>query len=223
METFKFKNVNSNDLGIIVKEMPPIIRAERNIESIEIAGRNGNLYIDNNTYKTKKYQINCILKNLDHIDEIKSLYLGKGKLELSTEANREYDAVISNKIDISKYLQYLKEFPLEFEVNPIAYSINEKIIEITKSQNISIDGNTNAKLTFIVFGIGTITINNIPVTVTESEVVIDCDLMNCTKNNMNKNDKVDLEEFPYLKNGENAITLGSGITKIKIIYKEGWL
>ena len=31
METFKFKNVNSNDLGIIVKEMPPIIRAERNI------------------------------------------------------------------------------------------------------------------------------------------------------------------------------------------------
>ena len=223
METFKFKNVNSNDLEIVVKEMPPIIRAERNIESIEISGRNGNLYIDNNTYKTKKYQINCILKNLDHIDKIKSLYLGKGKLELSTEPNREYDAVISNKIDISKYLQYLREFPLEFELNPIAYSINEKIIEITKSQNISIDGNTNAKLTFIDFGIGTITINNIPVTVTESEVVIDCDLMNCTKNNMNKNDKVDLEEFPYLKNGENAITLGSGITKIKIIYKEGWL
>ena len=33
MEYFIFDNVNSKDIGIIVKEMPPVVRAERNIET----------------------------------------------------------------------------------------------------------------------------------------------------------------------------------------------
>ena len=47
MESFVFNNVTSESLDIIVKEMPLVPRAERNIESVSVIGRNGNFHIDN--------------------------------------------------------------------------------------------------------------------------------------------------------------------------------
>ena len=54
---FIFNGINSKDLGIVIKEMPPITKSEKNIESISVTGRNGNLHIDNGTYNSKKYKI----------------------------------------------------------------------------------------------------------------------------------------------------------------------
>ena len=68
-----------------------------------------------------------------------------------------------------------------------------------------------------------ITLNNIQINVTESDITIDCDLMECVKNNTNKSDKVNLEQFPKLLVGQNTINIGDGITKVIIKYKEGWL
>ena len=224
MEYFVFKGINSSDLGIIVKEMPPVTKSEKNIESISISGRNGSLHVDDGTYKSKKYKIKCILMDLTRINDLKLLFDGTGLLELSTENNKEYKATLLNQIDFSKYLNYLKEFTLNFELDPIAYSKNEVELTITENSTFSVGGNfeTNPKL--IINGVGTITLNNTPIAVEETGITVDCDLMNCTKNGINMNNKVNIDsEFPKVIPGDNSVVIGNGIESVIIKYREGWL
>lgn len=224
MESFIFNGYKSyEDLSIVVKEMPPVSRAEKNIETIKVNGRNGNLHIDNKTYNSKSYTIQCVLLDSTKIDLIKSVFHGTGILTLSTEPNREYNATIKNQIDFSKYLTFLKEFPLQFDVDPFSFSNTLQTKEFTSSSNFNVGGTIEVNPTLIISGIGTITLNNIQINVTESDITIDCDLMECVKNNTNKSDKVNLEQFPKLLVGQNTINIGDGITKVIIKYKEGWL
>lgn len=223
MESFTFKGVSSSSLDLIIKDMPLVPRAEKNIETIEVSGRNGNLHIDNQNYLSRSYTITCIAKNKDKIDDINSKLCGTGKLTLSKYSDRYFNATFKNQIDYSSYLTILQEFPIQFELDPIAYS-NELTEEvITANGNIEVGGNVDVAPTIIVTGTGTITINGYSLTVEESGINIDCELMNCIKDNLNKNDKVILEEFPKLSVGSNNITLSEGITEIKIKYRKGWL
>lgn len=224
MESFTFKGYKSyDDLGIIVKNMPPIARAEKNIEEIKVNGRNGNLHIDNNTYNSKSYTVECILIDETKLDLIKSVFQGTGVLTLSTEIDREYNATIKNQIDFSKYLTYLREFPIQFDVDPFSSSNTLKTLEFTENSSFSVDGTAEVKPTIKITGTGTITLNNVQVEVIESDIEIDCDLMECTKNNINKSDKVNLLDFPSLNQGTNSLVLGTGVTKVTIMYKERWL
>lgn len=223
MESFTFKDVSSDSLDLIIKDMPLVPRAEKNIETVEVSGRNGSLHIDNNNYLSKSYTITCIAKNKSKIDEINSKIYGTGKLTLSKYSDRFFNATFKNQIDYSSYLTVLQEFPIQFELDPIAYS-NELIVEtLTANGNITVGGNVEVYPILVITGIGTATINGYPIAVSESGITIDCELMNCVKNNINKNDKVTLEEFPKLSVGSNSIALGNGITQVAIKYRKGWL
>lgn len=224
MPYFIFNNVKSTDLGIIIKELPPIIKAEKDIDIITVSGRNGNLHIDNGFYKSKTYTITCVLIDETKINDIKSLLDGTGTLEISSESNIEYQATVLNQISFDKYLKYLKEFAINFELYPIGYSKNTISNTYSNENNtFEVGGTYKVSPTLIVEGTGTITLNNRQVEVLESGITIDCELMNCTKNNLNANDKVNLDEFPALVVGENTLVLGTGITSVQLSYKEGWL
>lgn len=224
LPSFKFNGISSEDLGIIVKEMPPISKSERNIETVSVTGRNGNLHIDNGTYKSKNYKIVCILMDVSKIRQISSIFNGFGKLELSTEPNLEYQAMICNQIDFSKYLTYLKEFVLQFEVDPIAYDKNITETTYTESSDFTVGGTIEVHPILTINGTGIVTLNNKQIEVLETGIIIDCELMNCTKDNINMNDKVIIDnDFPNLVVGENNLVLGDGIESVTISYKTGWL
>lgn len=222
MESFTFNGVSSNDLGLIIKEMPPIVRAARDIESIKVNGRNGYLHIDNGTYEPIDITISCIVEDLTKIDLIKSTLQGTGDLTLSTVIGRTFIATIKNQIDLSKYLRVLREFPLQLELDPISYG-SEVTVSYSASSTLTIGGNVETKPTLIVYGVGIVTINNVPFEVLTSGITIDCDLMECIKDDLNMNAFVVLSEFPILNPGDNIIELGQGISMITISYKEGWL
>ncbi len=221
---FTFNGVKSSDVGIIVKEMPPVSKSEKNIESITISGRNGDLHIDEGTYKSKKYKITCVLTDITKIDVLKRTFDGSGTLELSTESNREYQAVIKNQIDFEKYLTYLKEFVLQFELYPIAYSKTSTEVSYTSNTTFEVGGTCDVSPKITITGIGQITLNNTQIEVLESGITIDCDLMNCTSNGINKNDKVIIaEDFPKIVVGNNTLVLGTGVESVTLSYKEGWI
>lgn len=224
MHYFIFNEINSNDLGIIVKKMPQVPLAERDIESFNVSGRNGSLHIDNGTYKSINYTINCIISDRTKMDNIKKVLCGTSKLVLSKYSDRYFIATIKNQISFDKYLTVLQEFPLQFELQPIAYG-NELITKTISSNTNSFDIGGTAKVNPIILinGIGTFTVNNTSVQVLENGITIDCELMNCTKENLSANDKVILESFPVLNPENNEITLGTGINNIKFEYRKGWL
>lgn len=67
---FIFNRINCKDKGILVNNLPPISKPERMYEEIEVPGRNGKLYIDNNCYNTFQYPITCTLMPGANIREI---------------------------------------------------------------------------------------------------------------------------------------------------------
>lgn len=222
MESFTFNGVNSDDLGLIIKEMPPISRAARNIESIKVNGRNGNLHIDNGDYNSINMTIECIISDYLNYDAIKSTLQGTGELQLSTVPGRTFKATISNQIDFTKYLKLLKEFPLQLEVDPLSYGVS---ITDSYSSDVTfeVDGNVETYPTLTIYGTGTIYINNTAIEVLTSGITIDCELMECIKDDLNMNAYVVLDEFPKLIPGENSLSLGTGISMVTISYKERWL
>lgn len=224
MHYFVFNDVNSNDLGIIVKNMPIVPLAEKDIESVPISGRNGNLHIDNGTYRAISYTISCVITDVSKIDNIKRTFSGTSKLILSKYADRYFVATIKNQVNFEKYLNVIQEFPLQFELQPIAYSneLIEKTIS-SSTNSFEVGGNVCIGPKILVNGIGTFTINNTTIQVLESGITIDCDLMNCVKNNLNINNKVILDKFPILNPENNEITLDSGIDNLKFEYRRGWL
>jgi len=223
MEWFKINGTSSNDLGIVIKDIGAIPTALRNIETVSVNGRNGNLHIDNGNYEQKTITIKCIVTDLSKIDTLKAKLQGVFYLERSVEEGRIYKAKIKNQIDFVKYLVDLKEFPIQLIMDPIAYSKTLTTEVITSNGSIIVGGNVETPPTVVVTGTGTFTINGYSVTTSEDGITIDCDLMNCTKDSLNKNSAVTLDSFPVLTPGNNAITLGTGITKLVITYKAGWL
>ena len=222
MESFIFNNVSSDDLGLIIKEMPPIVRASKNIESIKVNGRNGNVHIDNGTYESYNITINCIINNLAKLDQNKSVLQGAGELQLSTVPGRTFKAMIKNQIDFSKYLMVLREFPLQLELEPFSFGA-EETTNYTSSGTLTVSGNIETPPTLTITGTGILTINNTSLEVLATGITIDCDLMECTKNNINMNSSVVLDKFPTLNPGNNTITLGTGISKVVIKHRERWL
>ena len=223
MESFTFNGVNSSTLGLIIKEMPPIIRAAKSIESIKVNGRNDYVHIDNGTYEPYSITINCIIDDLTKLDQNKSVLQGVGDLQLSTVPDRKFKATIKNQISFSKYLRVLREFPLQLELEPISYGATLRGTETSESQTLIIGGNVETPPTITIYGTGTLTINNTPIEVLTSGITIDCKLMECTKDDLNMNAFVVLDEFPKLHPGNNTITLGTGVTYVSIMYHEGWL
>ena len=63
---FIYNGINSKDMGVILKELPPIIKPKRRMEIIQVPGRNGTLHIDENCYEPISISLECTLKsNID--------------------------------------------------------------------------------------------------------------------------------------------------------------
>lgn len=226
---FIFNKINSKEKGILVNNLPPISKPERKYEEIEIPGRNGKLYIDNNCYNTFLYTITCTLMPGSNIREISRWLNGNGKLIISTELDKEYDAIIKDQIDYEQVYRVCNSFEVNFEIQPIAISTFEKIINIIKNNTkLTIKESTYLiKPYFKITGSGdiTLTINNRNINLKNIEgfIELDCELEEAFKENENCNNQIECEDFPFLIPGENNISWIGNVSNIQIKYKEAFL
>lgn len=225
---FIFNNINSKDRGIIVNTLPPISKAEGSYEEIKVPGRNGTLYIDNKCYDSFTYEITCTLLSGSNIRSIAKWLNGSGKLIISTELDKFYNVIIKNQIDFGQIYRVCNEFVVIFDVEPIAHSVQEKELVLTKETQfiikestydikpyIRVNGNENI----------TLTINNKSVILNDIEgyIELDCELEEAYKDNLNCNSKVECEDFPVLVPGINNISWIGNVSTIQIKYREAFL
>lgn len=227
MDSFIWKGKDSYlDYGIVINLKPPIIKAEKNIDEIEIPGRNGDLTIDYNTHKPITFPMTCTLLDDSNIEDVKVWLEGYDKLIFSWQSDRYYDAKLINRIDISQSLDTFGEFPLIFKAQPFGCSINNYLITLTVPDTIFNTGSANSKPVLKVYGTGTIdlTINDSTVHLTNivDYVTIDSELMDCYKDTGLFNNNM-LGDFPELQPGENAISWVGTVTKIEITPNWRWL
>jgi len=220
MNSFIWKNQDSYlNYGIVINKLPSLIKAERNVDEIEIQGRDGDVTIDYKTYKPVIYTLECTVLDEDKMESIKSWLDGFGDLIFSWRSDKYYKAKMINKIDISESMDSLGEFPLLFKCQPHAYSLGNEIITLTDTGTIYNSGSAIALPIIKLFGTGslTLTINGNIVNLTDvvDYVTINSDLMDCYKDTLLKNNDMS-GEFPILEKGNNYISWTGTVSKVEI-------
>lgn len=127
MDYFIFKGKSSTEFdGLYVTSLPPITKPSMRTEEIKIDGRDGSVIRDLG-YSTYKKTIELVKIGDIDIEEIKGWLDGEGKLILSNESDKYYNAKIIDNVDYSRLKLYNKD-KITFLIQPFKYPLNEEEI-----------------------------------------------------------------------------------------------
>ena len=226
---FTFKGVDSREMGVIVTAMPETVRAERRIESITVAGRNGSLHTDEGVYESYDRTMECALIKRAKLDEITAWLVGSGEMTFSTEPDKVYRVTIANKISIAQMMRVFQKFQVVMDTQPFKYSVNAAgdALELPAPTTIRNSGTVYSEPLIMVYGSGdiTLTVNgaDFPLYGVQESITIDSEMMEVFKGNTNQNGKYGGAEFPRFEVGQNEIRWTGNVSKIKIQPRWRWL
>ncbi len=228
---FVFNGVSSSDCGALIFPSELDNAPQRDIEKIEVPGRNGSLIIDNERYKDDEQSYNGIIYDSNRFDEyisaFRSLILsdaGYKRLEDTFKPDEYRMAHFSGDFSPKTIRMWKKmgKFEIRFTCKPQRYlKLGEKTNEFTSSGALFNPSLQDALPMIRVFGWGQIDIGDYGIYIGHNQlpyVDIDCERMDAYYNNINCNNMISLEsDFPILKRGETEITFDSTITMLQIV------
>lgn len=231
--SFIWKNEFSEDQGIIVTSLPPIVKPPMRFESIEIEGRDGDI-INPLGYSSYVKNMNiAFLPNAEfdnvQLDYIVNWLSGKSKIIFSNEGDKYYEGNILERIDYEKALR-LRTASLKIKVQPFKYSVQEYKVIKTSNFNFYSSYYLDVLPVITITGSGLIhlLINNAEICQVNinERITIDSVLQEAYKDNVsNLANRNMLGDFPTLKYGNNSISwFGEGtVSKFEIKYRGRWL
>lgn len=232
MDNFIFKGKSSEEFsGIVVNSLPPISKPSKRVNKTEIEGRDGDI-IEFLGYEAYDKSIEITILEETNIDELINWLNGSGKLILSNEPTKYYNAEIIEQIDFSRLMKY-EPIEIKFHIQPYKYLVDEKIVEleIGTQTNLSIinDGLIESKPIITLYGTGPVEIYindsyTFTVNIDDENVTIDSIKEDAYKGITLKNRQMNGEfDKIRLQPGENIITWTGDLTKIEVEPKSRWL
>lgn len=218
---------SSKDFQVYLTDAGIYGMPERDTDTIQIDGRNGDLVVDNGRYKNKRVTFPCII--VDNFAENFSAFIGyilnqRGyiRIENSFKADEfilgRYVGDVEPKITM--YAEKGK-FELEFDRKPQRYIKDGELVRTFISNGVIFNQYTGVALPLVrVYGTGTLTIGNVSIVINSVNqyVDIDCEMQDAFKGTTNCNGNIVLSnnKFFELVQGENNITKTSGISRVEI-------
>ena len=132
MSYFIFKDIHSADMRILIQRLPPIILPPKRYIIREVDGSD-KIGVEILGYKAYEKPISIGFKD-SNIDKVMNWLNGAGKLILSNEPNRYYEAYILEQIDYESALRF-RTANLNFFVQPYKLSVEEESTESRKLFN----------------------------------------------------------------------------------------
>lgn len=203
---------------------------ERDVETVAIAGKDGDAIIDNGRYKniTVTYPAFIFRDYSSNIEGLRNLLLNA-----STNYARIEDTYHLAEFRLGRYSGGFEaeteedlragSFSLNFDCKPQRFlKTGEMPVDMSSSGAILNPTPQTAKPRLRVFGTGSFTIGDYTMTISSADQYtdIDCDIQDCFKGTSNCNANVS-GDFPVLVPGRNSISL-DGITRI-IIWPRWWI
>lgn len=231
LQYFIFNGISSADFGIIITNTNQLSSPERNIDVVEVDGRNEALVMDKGNYKPFELKLECSIdsENIDINELARNIKrwlqsnFNYNRLILSDDDEYYYEAICTNKLDIEEVIIELGEFQVTFLCKALKKHINgnNKIILTSPKTIQNSYMNSNPLIKVIGSGDITININNKKLILKniEDEIEVDCEIMNCYKSNNGEivlqNHKM-YSDFPVLEEGENDISWNGNVTRLEI-------
>lgn len=222
IKTLTYNGINSQQFGIYLRGEGTYNSSQRDIEYIDIPGRNGTLIIDKGRYSNVNVSYPCFIKdNFENNSALVRQWLladtNYHRLEDDFHDNEFRLAVVDGTIDFNVFHNEVGNFLINFSCKPQRFlKSGETVQEVISGQVLTNPTNMVAKPLIIVEGSGELTIGNISVITTSPNTIIDSETMNCYWNDTNLNNATQVGEFPILDQGDTEITIGNGITSVSI-------
>ena len=245
IHTIYYDGINLATYGVHVSGEGTYGAPERDIESVEVPGRSGDLIYDKKRYKNTTVTYHAFIAadtyglettGFDFDEKIANfrnfLYRARGYKRLEdTYHPEEYRlGIVSGSLDPTVYQLSVAEFDLTFNCKPQRFL---KFGEVSKpydytGSSVVLENPTmqDAKPIIRITGVGNLQIQNdstiFSIDILDHDDIpyidIDCDMSNAYYDASNCNSYVKLsnDEFPVLTPGSNYILLGSGITHVEI-------
>lgn len=202
-------------------------KAEPTLEFTSVPGRSGDLITFDNRYEnvTIPYHMG-IVKNfgINFPNLVAFLYKEPGyhKLVDSGHPGVYRMGAVASGISPEIYAKGTKAmFDVEFNCKPQVYlDEGDTAVEFTSSGTITNPTLFKSKPIVRVWGSGTVTVGGVSITIesNSSWIDIDSEIEDAYRNASNMNGYITLNSgsFPQLSPGSSSVTLGSGITRVRI-------
>ena len=228
---FIFRGIDSRDIGVVVEDMFDVHRPKRNVQTIQVPGRDGRLMQDDGTYDTYTIsgKINCFGAPLSDVYVWLS---GSGDLILGDEPTRSIRASATAQVKNTRFRcdGCYDSLQVSFDCQPFRYHVEQTegandIILTSSPATVSNPGTHKSAPRLTIEGTGdavlTIGTQILEVTDLAGGVIVDTELCECfdlTETAL-RNDRVTLmdDSFPVLHPGANIISwTGDGVTKVTV-------
>lgn len=228
---FIFNNKKCTDMGVEISEFPALQHPERRVEVIEVDGMDGSYTQDLGAYNTYKISIECVLNKLSRdaqsINEILKWLKGSGKLILSTDPMKYYEARIASVISVENVIWIFPEFKITFEVQPFRKSVNE-VSDVIKTDvkkfRVFNKGDVSSRPIITLKGSGEITVkineNSYLLQGVSDYVTINSEMQEVYNDTYSLNSLYKSIEFPEFQIGVNEFEVIGNVSEIEI--KPNW-
>lgn len=229
---FKFGNHTSFDFNMHIEKVPVIKGATRRRTTASVAGRNGDLHYDEDTFSNYKQPYECYfhgdLPTTEQAHAIKAwLHCSGEYLRLEDTYDPKYFrmATFIGPLDVNNHLNKYGRCTVYFDCAP-QFFLKSGEFPVAFSRAGVIDNPTSQKalplITVYGTGVGFVTIGSVTVEIKaiDGELILDCDTEDAYKwidgDLSNKNENIKAPDFPKLLPGENAVSFTGGITSVEI-------
>lgn len=223
---FVFGGTASTDYNTWIAQSNAFDAPERDVEKIEVPGRNGDLHFDNGrfknfTLKVTAYTQSEFVKNVDGLRNWLASQKGYQRYEENLCPDEYRLARFSDAFEVEASDRSGGYYELTFDCKPQRFlKPGEAATELTSSGAISNPTNFPAHPLVRVYGTGVLGIGSQTITINKNDTYIDldCDIEDAFTGTTNQNGNITLNsgDFFTLDSGENGVSLGSGITKVLI-------
>lgn len=222
-----YNGISSKDYGLYLTGSGVYNAPERDVDTVEIPGRNGSLTLDNGRYKnaTQSYEAFIHRNFAKNTEGVRAWLLsapGYHRLEDTYDPEHFRLARFSGPLDFTvRALCTGGETQLLFDCDPRRFlKSGEAPITVTGGTILHNPTAFEALPQLTIYGsdAGTVTVSGklISISSIDEYVTIDCERQDAYKDGVNKNATVSLTEFPVLSPGKNTISISGGVSRVEI-------
>ena len=229
-----FNNQSSKDYYAEIAAPPSYKVPARDYELNHVPGRNGDLLYDQGSYQNidVTYEMSIVPpKGYTYAETMLKfqswLHSGSGyhKLEDTYDPEHYRMACFKDESEIDNFLDQVGKVSVTFNCIPGRFlKDGEEPLLIDNAGVIINPTQYDSKPFFMIAGSGTgeFTVNEYTVTIDgiESGMVVDSNLMDCYKDDMNLNNRVSIlpvDSFPVLRPGRNTLSFSGGVQGLVVI------
>lgn len=225
--TFTFDGVVSSTYGVYISGGGTYNAAARDVDVIEVPGRDGVLTLDNGGFDSIKHTYEAFIipgfsANVEGLRNQLMARRGHKRLTDGYHPDEFYLAYYERGLEV-KPTETLREgtLTIEFTRDPRRFlTSGESVTALTADGSITNPTLFSSRPLLRVYGTGVLGIGDQYITISAADTYtdIDCEMRECFKGLVSKNMNVSFsgDDFPELHPGANGFDLQTGITRVEI-------